>query len=141
MIESSLKLLLRFLGGICLIALVPLLMPRHWLDSGRQFLGLGPFPTAPIAEYLARSVSALCSFYGGLLLLLSCDVHRFVAIIKYQAIAIMLLSLLGVFLGGQAGVPILFVAGDALGCWIFLLPILILAIRLDFPTQSPKAEP
>jgi hypothetical protein len=53
-------------------------MPRSWLDVGHQVLGLGEFPTAPMAEYLARSVSALCTFYGGLLLLLARDVRRFI---------------------------------------------------------------
>jgi hypothetical protein len=126
-----LRLLLRILGGVCVLAVIPLFMPRGWLEAGHKFLGLGQFPTAPIAEYLARSVSALCTFYGGLLLVLSRDVHRFITIIKYQAIAIMLLSALGIFAGVRAGLPALLVVADALGCWIFLLPILILASRLN----------
>jgi hypothetical protein len=99
------------------------------LEAGHQFLKLGQFPTAPIAEYLSRSVSGLCTFYGGLLLVLSRDVHRFISIIRYQAIAIMLLSALGIFAGVRAGVPAFYVVADALGCWIFLLPILIFAAR------------
>ncbi len=105
-------------------------MPRTWLEAGHQLLGLGQFPTAPIAEYLARSVSALCVFYGGLLLVLSRDINRFVGVIEYQALAIMLLSAIGVFAGVRAGVPLLCVLADALGCWFFLLPILLLAARL-----------
>ena len=111
-------------------ALIPLFMPRSWLDVGHQFLGLGEFPAAPIAEYLARSVSALCAFYGGLLLLLARDVRRFVSIIRYQAVAIMSLSAIGIFAGLRAGVPAFIVIADAAGCWIFLLPILILAGQL-----------
>ena len=130
MTETWLKLLLRILGGICVLAVIPLFMPRSWLETSNQFVGLGQFPSAPIAEYLARSVSALCSFYGGLLLVLSSDVRRFVSIIKYQAMAIMLLSALGILTGVRAGVPAFFVVADALGCWIFLLPVLILAARL-----------
>jgi hypothetical protein len=131
MSESWLRLLLRILGWICVPALVPLFMPRNWLDVGHRFLGLGEFPTAPIAEYLARSVCALCAFYGGLLLLLAGDVRRFVSIIRYQAVAIMTLSAVGIFAGVRAGVPAFFVIADALGCWIFLVPILILAARLN----------
>ena len=128
---KSLRLLLRILGGICVLAIVPLIMPRSWLVAGHELAGLGSFPTAPIAEYLARSVSALCTFYGGLLLMLSRDVCRFVSIIKYQAIAIMLLSAFGILAGVRAGLPALYVVADAVGCWIFLLPILILATRID----------
>jgi hypothetical protein len=131
MAETWLKLLLRVLGGICVLALIPLSAPRSWLDAGHQSLGLGEFPTAPIAEYLARSVSALCAFYGGLLLLLAVDIRRYVNVIKYQAVAIMALSLIGVVAGVRAGVPAYLVIGDALGCWVFLLPILVLARRFN----------
>lgn len=131
MSEWWLRFLLRILGGICVLALIPLFMPRSWLEAGHQFLRLGEFPKAPIAEYLARSVSALCAFYGGLLLLLARDIRRFVSIIKYQALAIMTLSALGILAGVRAGVPAWFVIADALGCWIFLLPILFLAGRVN----------
>ena len=131
MSESWLKILLRILGWICVPALIPLFMPRSWLDVGHRLLGLGDFPAAPIAEYLARSVSALCAFYGGLLLLLARDVRRHLSIIRYQAVAIMALSAIGIFAGVRAGVPAFFVIADAAGCWIFLVPILILTRRLD----------
>ncbi|MES2466384.1 MAG: hypothetical protein V4675_03695 [Verrucomicrobiota bacterium] len=137
MIESWLKLLLRILGWICVLALVPLFMPRSWLDAGHWSLGMGPFPTAPITEYLARSVCSLCAFYGGLLLLLAGDVLRFINIIRYQAVAIMTLSAVGIFAGVRAGVPAFLVVADAVGCWIFLLPILMLAARLN--RESPQA--
>jgi len=131
MTESWLRLLLRILGWICVLALIPLFVPRSWLDVGHRFLGLGEFPAAPIAEYLARSVCALCAFYGGLLLLLAGDPRRFVSIIRYQAVAIMTLSATGIFAGVRAGIPAYFVIADAFGCWIFLVPILILAARLE----------
>ena len=131
MTERWLRLLLRILGGICVLALIALFVPRSWLDAGHRFLGLGPFPAAPIAEYLARSVSALCAFYGGLLFLLACDVRRDLTIIRYQALAMMALSAIGNFAGVRAGLPAYLVVADTVGCWAFLLPILILAGRLN----------
>ena len=141
MTEWLLKLLLRILGAICVLAVIPLFMPRSWLEAGHQSLGLGPFPATPIAEYLARSVSALCAFYGGLLLMLARDVRRLVSIIKYQALAIMALSAIGILAGVRAGLPAFLVVADALGCWIFLLPILILARRLDAAVISSSDGP
>ena len=139
MSDHWLKLLLRVLGGICVLAVIPLFAPRSWLDAGHRFLGMGAFPEAPIAEYLARSVCALSAFYGGLLLLLARDVRRFVGIIQYQAVAIMALSAIGIYAGTRAGVPAYLVVGDAVGCWVFLLPILLLARRLSRgdPPQTP----
>jgi hypothetical protein len=129
--EWWIRLLLRILGTVCVLAMVPLFVPRSWLDVGHRYLGLGEFPTAPIAEYLARSVCALCAFYGGLLLLLARDVLRYVGIIRYQAVAIMAFSAIGIFAGVRAGVPAFIVVADASGCWAFLLPILILAAPLE----------
>jgi hypothetical protein len=129
--EPRIRLLLRLLGGICVLALIPLFVPRGLLDAGHRFLGLGEFPAAPIAEYLARSVSALCAFYGGLLLLLAQDVQRYLTVIRYQAVAILTFSFIGIFAGVRAGLPAYLVIADALGCWLFLVPILILAAGLN----------
>ncbi len=128
--ERWLVLLLRGVGGICLLALIPLWMPRSWIDAGHRWLGWGEFPVAPIAEYLARSVSALSAFYGGLLVVVSFDVRRYRPVIRYQALAIMLLSASGVVVGGWAGVPRWFVAGDAAVCWAYCVPMLVLVRRV-----------
>jgi hypothetical protein len=128
--HRSLRFLLRTLGIICVLAIIPLVMPFRFLNAAHQWMGLGSFPSEPVAEYLARSVSSLCAFYGGLLLMLSRDVERFAPIIRYQAIAIMLLSAFGIFAGMRAGLPAIWVIADALGCWVFLLPIYLLSRRL-----------
>ena len=129
-LSRRLQLLLRIFGIVCVLAVVPLIMPARFLSIVHQRLGLGPFPLAPIADYLARSVSALCAFYGGLLLLLATDVQRFGPVIRYQALAIMVLSAFGIVAGTRAGLPTIWVAVDALGCWIFLVPIYLLSRRI-----------
>jgi hypothetical protein len=125
--ERWLVLLLRLVGGVCLLALVPLWMPRGWIEVGHRWAGWGEFPAAPIAEYLARSVSALSAFYGGLLVALSFDVRRYAPLVRYQAVAIMALSACGVVVGRWAGVPLWFVVGDAVACWVYCIAMLILA--------------
>lgn len=130
-VEGWLVWLLRVIGGACLLALIPLWMPRNWIDICHRWLGWGEFPFAPIADYLARSVCALTSFYGGLLVALSFDVRRFMPLIRYQAAAIMLLSACGVVLGIRAGVPVWFVGGDAALCWAYGVPMLVLARRVE----------
>jgi hypothetical protein len=64
-------------------------------------------------------------------LVLASDVPRFIRVITYQAVAIMILSALGIFAGVRAGLPAYLVVADALGCWIFLVPILVLAARMN----------
>jgi hypothetical protein len=126
-----LKLLLRLVGGLCLLALVSFWMPRSWIEVSHRWLGWGEFPAAPIAEYLARSVSALSAFYGGLLVVLSFDVRRYAPVIRYQAVAIMILSGCGVVVGRWAGMPLWFVGGDMVACWVYSVPMLVLARRVD----------
>lgn len=129
--ERWLARLLRFIGGVCLLALIALWMPRGWIGAGHRWLGLGPFPDGPIAEYLARSVSALSGFYGGLLVAFSTDVRRYSPLIYYQAAAVMLLSASGVVVGSWAGMPFWFVGGDAFACWAYCVPMLLLVRRVE----------
>ena len=129
--ERWLALLLRVAGAVCLLALIPLWMPRDWIDAGHRMLGLGSFPDRPIAEYLARSVSALSSFYGGLLIMLSADVRRYAPLIVYQAVAIMALSASGLVVGSWAGMPLWFVGGDAISCWALCIPMLLLVRHMQ----------
>jgi hypothetical protein len=134
--EQWLALLLRIMGGICLLALVPLWMPRAWIDAGHRWVGWGPFPESALAEYLARSVSALSGFYGGLLVVLSADVRRHASVILYQAVAIMVLSASGVIVGTWAGMPLWFVGGDAVACWTYCIPMLLLVRRMEGGTRQ-----
>jgi len=129
--EHWLTLPLRLVGGVCLLALVPLRVPRHGIEAGHAWLGWGELPGAPIAEYLARSVSALCAFYGGLLVALSFDVRRYAPLIRYQAVAIMALSASGAVVGWWTGMPIWFVGGDAIACWAYAAPMLWLTRRVE----------
>jgi hypothetical protein len=129
--EGRLKLLLRLIGAICLLGLVSLWMPRSWIEAVHRWLGWGEFPAAPIAEYLARSVSALSAFYGGLLVALSFDIRRYTPLIRYQAVAMMVLSACGLVVGRWAALPLWFVGGDMVACWAYCVPMLVLAGRVE----------
>ncbi len=139
--ESWLALLLRVIGGMCLLALVPLWMPREWIVLGHRWIGLGSFPESPIAEYLARSTSALSAFYGGLLVVLSTDVRRYAWVIRYQAAAVMVLSASGVVVGRWAGMPWWFVGGDAVACWVYCIAMLLLVRRIERANSEKTAAP
>ena len=129
--SRSLTTLLRVLGVVCLLALFPMLMPFEWITWTHARMGLGEFPQAPIAEYLARCTSALSAFYGGLLWVLARDVQRYRPIIIYQAAAMLLLSLTSLGIGITVGVPLKWLLLDVLGCWIFCLPTLWFAKQID----------
>jgi hypothetical protein len=56
--DKALVIRLRAVGVTALFALVSVFTPVSWLAASHRWLGLGDMPTAPVVEYLARSLSA-----------------------------------------------------------------------------------
>lgn len=104
--ERALIIVLRAVGVVCLLATFAVVMPRAWMAAIHEWVGLGRFPDAPIAEYLARSASALYAFHGGLFLLISMDVRRYAAVLTYAAIAAIVFGPTLLVVGLSAGMPL-----------------------------------
>ncbi|MCA9141543.1 MAG: hypothetical protein H6823_17955 [Planctomycetaceae bacterium] len=83
--ELPLVLALRVLGSIDMLAFVAVVMPTAWIQWGHHWSGLGEFPTAPIASYLARSASALYALHGLMVVYMSLDVRRYWPLIRLLA--------------------------------------------------------
>jgi hypothetical protein len=77
--------LLRLTGVACVGGLVGVVMPAGTMAAAHEWLGLGAYPDAPITDYLARSTSAFYAMFGGLLLVLACDVRKYASVIRYVA--------------------------------------------------------
>ncbi len=69
--------LLRFIGGVMLLATLAVFLPTDAMAAIHRRIGLGELPRAAITEYLARSLSALYALHGAVLLLLASDVARY----------------------------------------------------------------
>jgi hypothetical protein len=80
-----LRVALRVLGVTDMLAFIAVVMPTAWIQWGHQWSGLGEFPDAPIAGYLARSASALYALHGLMILYISCDVRRYWPLIRVMA--------------------------------------------------------
>lgn len=128
--EHRLQLLLRCVGVPCSLALVAVIMPTDSMDKVHRWLGMGPFPVKPIAVYLARSTSALCGFYGLLLLALSRDIVRFAPLIRLQGIAIPILATGAMVMMWSTEMPLWWTATDAIGGCLFGGSVLWLQSRL-----------
>ena len=68
-----------------LIAIVVACMPASWIATLHGTLNIGPFPSDAIAYYLARSSSMMYAVHGLLLLFLSCDILRYLQLIRFLA--------------------------------------------------------
>jgi hypothetical protein len=76
--DYSLAVLLRMIGAAELAALAFVFAPVGWMDAVHdRFLGLGPLPSGPIIEYLARHLSALYAVHGAMIVGISLDLTRY----------------------------------------------------------------
>jgi hypothetical protein len=103
--DKTLVILLRILGVTALFALVAVFMPVSWMAATHRRLGLGEMPTAPVVEYLARSLSAFYAVGGALCLVVAADLERYRPLVRFLGVTFALMSvvLLGVDLA--AGMP------------------------------------
>ncbi len=111
-------------GLVCASAMVAVVMPRAWHVWAHQGLGLGDFPAAPIVEYLARGMSAMCAFYGILLIWLARDVRRYAEVIRFQMLVLMGISLCSTLALWNSGMPPWWIYGDAGSVWTHGLVVL-----------------
>jgi hypothetical protein len=104
--DKVLVFLLRYLGGIPgLLALVPVFMPFSWMVATHRWLGLGEMPTAPVVEYLARSVSAFYALLGALCLAMASDLERYRPLVRYFGVCLALLGIVFTGVDLAAGMP------------------------------------
>lgn len=85
--SRALALVLRTLGCLDCLALLAVVVPRHWIETAHAWAGLGGFPREPIAGYLARSASALYALHGAMIVFVSFDVARYAPLIRFLALA------------------------------------------------------
>lgn len=99
--EKTLIVVLRLTGVLLMLALGATVMPFDWMAAIHRLLGLGELANTPMIGYLTRSLSALYATYGILLFYISCDVRRYLPLVR-------LLALVGIPFG--AGMIVLDIA-------------------------------
>src|SRR5438105_4967507 len=83
--EWALIVVLRFGAAVLMLAALAMVMPFSWMTAIHDLLGQGTLPNMPVIQYLTRSVSAFYAYHGALVLLLSLDVRRYAAVIRFMA--------------------------------------------------------
>ena len=110
--DKVLVILLRFLGVTALFALVSVFMPVSWMAATHRWLGLGEMPTAPVVEYLARSVSAFYAFSGALCLVVASDPERYRLLVRFLGVAQAVMGATFVGVDLAAGMPLWWSASE-----------------------------
>jgi hypothetical protein len=103
--DKRLRILLRIVGVLTLLALVAVVMPKSWMASTHEWLGLGELPDAPIVQNLTRSVSAFYALFGAVCLMLASDVERYRPLVRFLGIAVALFGVALIAIDLIAGMP------------------------------------
>lgn len=103
--DRRLQWFLRIIGAAALLAFAAAIMPEKWMIEIAQEIGIDPFPESPLTFYLARNLSLLYGFVGGLLCILSADLPRYRDLIGWTAWGTIAFGLLQFVVDAMAGLP------------------------------------
>jgi hypothetical protein len=125
--ERRLGLFLRIGGAVCLLAVAAVFMPRGWMDSLHQTLGLGKLPDGPIVEYLARSLSLFYAVLGLLLWYLGGHVDRQEKMIGWVGFGMIAGGAILLTIDSRSGLPTWWMTME--GPFVALIGLVILGLR------------
>ena len=128
--HRALVILLRVGGVAACTAIIASVMPTTWIVATHRWLGLGDFPDAPITQYLARSLSALYAFFGGLAIVISTDVQRYAPVIRFLAYVTLAFGVLITGIDWTAGMPTYWTLFEGPSTVVLGVVILLLARRI-----------
>jgi hypothetical protein len=128
--ERLFKLVLRIVGSAALLALVAVVIPYSWMNAIHQWLGMDRLPAEPIVGYLARSTSAFYALLGGLLWVVSFDLHRYRPVLIYIGSAIIFFGVTLFAIDLLEGMPLWWSLGEGPFNTAFGIVVLVLAYRM-----------
>ena len=117
--DRPLKTLLRIIGVITLFALVGVFMPKSWMATTHQWLGLGELPDAPIVQNLARSVSAFYALFGAVCLVLAADPERYRPFVRFLGVAVAVFGVALIGIDLTANMPLWWTASEGGSTLVF----------------------
>lgn len=139
--STGLIWLLRGLGVVNFAALAAVVAPTDWLAWCHRQIGLGLFPAAPIAVYLARSTSLWFASFGVLLWYASLDVRRHSGLITFIAVAMLIQGVAMVIIDWAAGLPTWWILAEGPTCVLLAATLLLVQRggRMNEPPTTSRA--
>jgi hypothetical protein len=122
---TRLQLFLRIFAIGPMSAILAAMLPVGVMDRIHRAIGLGPMPSGPIVEYLARSTSMFYAIHGMLLWYIASDLRRYRDLFRFY-LWISLLFAAGLFLTDlSAGLPLRWTLaeGPIVGAFVALIMV------------------
>lgn len=133
------KVLLRLAGAVEILAFVSVVMPRSWMESSHEWLGMGTMPDGPLVMFMIRQASYAYGMHGISLWVLASDIVRFRPLIIFNGIAFLLAAPVFFLIDYTSGVPFWWTVFDTLGCGFFGGALLWLTVREADESIKPGA--
>ena len=130
---NGLVRLLRGLGVVNFAAAIAVVAPRTWLAGCHAAMGLGSFPTEPIAGYLARTTSLWFASFGVLLWFIARDVQHYAGLITFLGVAMLIQGSVVIAIDWYEGMPAWWIAVEGPTCVLLATAILGLLRRSPRP--------
>ena len=111
---GPLRVFLRLVGVVALLAFAAALMPDNWIVEIAQELGFEPFPHSPLTFYLARHLSLMYGFVGVLLLVIAADLPRYRRLVRILAACTIAFGILQLVADSMAALPGWWTASESL---------------------------
>jgi hypothetical protein len=138
--ENFLRLFLRIVGSVSLLAFFCMLMPHAWMNATHQWLGMGRLPDEPIVGYLAKSTCAFYALLGGLLWVLSFDLRRHRFVLCYLGATFIFFGLLLFCLDLLEGLPLFWRLCEGPIDATFGIIILYMSYRIGRQAPAPETD-
>lgn len=146
--EILLKILLRYIGSVSLLALVAVFMPFAWMEAAHLLLDMGTLPTEPVTSYLARSLSLFYALLGLMLWYLSFNPRYYRSFIRFFGLLFLVFGSILIWIDFKEGMPRLWRYTEGPIVIFFGSLIVILASALKplpapgpHPLRTPAEEP
>jgi hypothetical protein len=134
--DVTLATIIRLIGVAELFALPFIFVPVSWMGLVHErVLGIGPFPTQPFAEYLARHLSALYAVHGAMLVAVSLDLPRYRPLVRLLGWCHLGLGAAVAWTDWSAGFPWIWAAGE--GVMVSVWGVLIVIFSAN---RNPNAR-
>jgi hypothetical protein len=136
--DRLISILLRADAALQFLALIAVFMPMSWIAAIHEWIGLGTFPTAPIAEYLARSLSAFYGLHGVITWTIGGDVPRYRPLIRVWAMSFIALGVLTIVIDVMAELPLFWTLSE--GPFVIAFGMLILKLSTQNDASSGRSH-
>jgi hypothetical protein len=127
--QQLLAWLLRLAGACEVLAFFAVVMPRSWMESSHQWLGMGAMPEGAVLMFMIRQASYVYGMHGVSLFVLASDVDRFRPLVVLNGVSFLLAGPVFFLIDYFEGMPLWWTAFDALACGLFGAALLWLTRR------------